>query len=241
MSEVATTTGTEVSTDVNDLGEWGLEDQVIDSKDVVLPRLWLMQALSEAVAEKEIANSGDIINSVTEEVLAEAGDSINVVPIKFEKLWFVMEKSDDKGKMLAVEPVTPANAARGKEGSHEGVPCTYIYALRFYVLVEGEALPAVVTFKSTGLRAGKQLLTESWVKNIKAGKNPASRYMALSAEKQKNDKGVYYVFNVRSGEDTAVDTQQEALQWVKTLKQNAPKIAGEEVETVVTNEESETY
>ncbi len=152
-----------------------------------------------------------------------------------------MEKTDDKPELIAIEPVTPQNASRDREGMHEGKACLFQYALRFYVLVENEELPAVVTFKSTSLRAGKQLLTEAYIKNLKAGKNPASRYVALSSSKEKNDKGVYYVFNVKPMEDTPVEMQKEALQWVQTLKKESPKIAGDEVADESTVDSDERY
>jgi len=243
MNELQETAGSEVSVaDVTDMSEWGVEELGIDSKDVVLPRIWLMQALSKLVAEDEVANAGDIVNSVTEEVLAPAGEHLKVTPVKFEKLWFIMEKSEDKPKLLGIESVTPQNASRDREGMYDGVACAFQYALRFYLLIEGEDLPAVVTFKATSLRAGKQLLTEAYIKNAKAGKNPASRYMALSASKQKNDKGVFYVFNVKAMEETPIAVQQEALGWVKTLKQDAPKIAGDESEAIARpTAETEAY
>jgi len=230
MNDMTTVESTELSTDVNDLSQWGLEENHIDSKDVVLPRLWLMQGLSKLVAEDEKANAGDIVNSLSEEVLAPVGEWLKIVPVKFEKLWFIMEKSDEKPELLAIEQVTPKNASREREGMFEGKACSFQYALRFYVLVENEELPAVVTFKATSLRAGKQLLTEAYVKNLKAGKNPASRYIALSSAKQKNDKGVFHVFTVKGMEETSPEIQKEALTWVKTLKNDEPKIAGGETE-----------
>jgi hypothetical protein len=239
MNDVTVTSSTEVA-NVEDLSQWGLEEQVIDSKDVILPRVWLMQALSKLVAEDEVASAGDIVNSVSEEIIAPSGEWLKVVPVKFEKLWFVMSKTEDKPDLLAIEPVTPLNASREREGTYEGQPCSFNYALRFYLLLEGEDLPAVVTFKSTSLRAGKQLLTEAYVKNIKAGKNPASRYLALSSQKQKNDKGVYYVFAVKAMEETPIDVQREALQWVNTLKKEVPKIAGDEAEPTA-QAETESY
>lgn len=220
-----------------DLGEWG--DEGVSSKDIVLPRLWLMQALSQYVEEGK-AQAGDMVNSLTGDVIAKSGSAVQFVPFKHEKFWFSYSLASGKPELIGVEPVTSTNVNRVTEQELNGVKIQHQYAIRVYGLVEGEALPVAVTFKSTSLRAGKQLLTEIYVKNKMAGKSPAARYMELGAKKEKNDKGVFYVFTCKSGGDVPVALQQDALNWYKTLDNSSFQVAGEEeiVTDTVSNESS---
>lgn len=225
MTDV-TTTQEHALANVDDLAAWGEEPQV-DSKDIVLPRVYLMQAISQLV-EEEKAKSGQFVNSLTEELLGDSEVPFVFTPFKIEKLWFVYKVVGGQNEFVTIEPVTAANINRPQSELVDGEEMNYQYALRAYVLVEGDDLPMVVTFKSTSLRAGKQLFTEMFVKNKMAGKNPASRQMELTSRKEKNDKGTYYVMSLKAGEDSDVETQKNALMWVKTLSQQTYSLAGEE-------------
>ena len=219
----------EISTamaEVNDLASWG-DDTQVESKDIILPRLYMMQALSQLVSDDK-AKVGDLVNSVTEEKLGDYETPVKFVPFKVEKLWFNYLATGDKPEFESIEPVTAANINRPNETTVDGVKRTHQYALRAYTLVEGEQLPLVITFKSTSLRAGKQLMTEMFVKNKMAGKNPAARYMELISKKEKNDKGTFCVFSLKAGDASPSEMQSTALQWVRTLASTEYAVAGSE-------------
>lgn len=84
---------------VSDNGQGaGLED--VDTKDIEIPRITLMQALSPQVADGTF-KAGDLVQSVTSELLAPAGEPLSIIPVKRFKTW-IMWRSRDAGKGIFV-------------------------------------------------------------------------------------------------------------------------------------------
>lgn len=70
------------------------QEQILKS-DIVLPKILLMQALSDFVKEKK-AQAGDIVRSGTGEMLAKDGAPLEFIPLTYTNLWMLSE--DEKGK-----------------------------------------------------------------------------------------------------------------------------------------------
>ena len=225
--------------EAQDLGAWG--DEEISSSDLVVPRLWLMQALSELVAEKEVCSAGEIVDSLTEEVVGGIDNPVGVVPFKVDKLYYIMKDGGDRPELEAIVPWTKANDSLPREFTADGVNYFRQKVYKFYVVREGEVLPFTIIFKSMGLHAGKQLFTEAYIKNKMAGKSPAAFVMNLGCQKQKNDKGVFYSWTISRGEAASAALQGQALQWRKTLETTVTKEHGEEAQAPANNNGEEMY
>jgi hypothetical protein len=222
-------------------------DETINSEDIVLPRILLMQALSPLVAEKELAEPGDIVKSTTEEVVAAKGTPLRIVPISSFKTWRKEKKVDGKWKFAAQEAFTPETANRGWEEFEALDPKTnkketfkWVRCFNFYVnlkqdleaAVKGEsaALPCLISFKSTSFDTGKKIysgIAEGMT--MKSPKNPKglpafSREYNLSSKKTVGDKGTFYTFEVTQGKLIPDAERAVASKWYSTVKKSSVKV-----------------
>lgn len=200
-----------------EMAGWGQETDV-SSNDLVIEKLWLMQALSDLVAEKELFKAGDIVSSVSETKVAGTDSVVKAVPFKMEKVWYIMKDNGDKGELVEIIPVTKENENLPYEFDIDGDYYKRVYVIKIYAMIEGQEMPVIIDFKSTSLRTGKVIATECWIKNKMAGKAPGARYINLSSEKQKNDKGVFYTFKATVSGDVPMEEQYNAFKWFKTLQ-----------------------
>jgi hypothetical protein len=222
-------------------------EETINTEDIVLPRILLMQALSPLVAEKEMAEPGDIVKSTTEEVVAAKGSLLRIVPITSFKTWRKEKKVDGKWKFYDQEDYTPATANRGWEEFEDMDPKTnkketfkWVRCFNFYVnlksdleaAVKGEsaALPCLVSFKSTSFDTGKKIysgIAEGMT--MKSPKNPKglpafSREYSLSSKKTVGDKGTFYTFEVIQGKLIPDEERAIANKWYSTVKKSSVKV-----------------
>jgi hypothetical protein len=242
---LATTVAPEMPAIIDEDMSWA--DEVINTEDIVLPRILLMQALSPLVAEKELAEPGDIVKSTTEEVIAPKGEALRIVPISSFKTWRKEKKVDGKWKFYSQEPHTPETANRGWEEFEEMDPRTnkkeifkWVRCFNFYVnlksdleaAVKGEsaALPCLISFKSTSFDTGKKIysgiaegMTMKSVKNPK-GLPAFSREYSLSSKKTVGDKGTFYTFEVIQGKLIPDQERAIASKWYSTVKQSSVKV-----------------
>lgn len=84
-------------------------DQEILNTDVIIPRLLLMQGLSEFVTERK-ANLGELVRSTTlEKVGVVGGPALNIIPLRVTAEWAEQERQGDKFKFRRAFPRTPGN------------------------------------------------------------------------------------------------------------------------------------
>jgi hypothetical protein len=93
----------------------------------------------------------------------------------------------------------------------------------FYVLIpmevsKGGAIPYVVSFKRTSLKAGKKSATQMFIKNGAAKKNPFCVVCKLSGKSVQNDDGEYVVQDITPYRESTVDEQLAAHEWYKKVR-----------------------
>lgn len=201
-------------------GAWGAE--TADSRDILIPKILLMQGLSQAVADEK-ASMGDMVDSLSLEVLGSGrgdGKPVRFVPLFLFKTWVVQEKlGGNKFDFKEIVPFGPDNQDWEWETDTERRDLT----LNFYVLLEKDldnpaALPYVVSFRRTSMQAGKKLSTH-FSKCQLAGKPPAASVFELSAKKRENDQGTFFVYDVvQAGDNSKLDT---AYKWYLTVREGA--------------------
>lgn len=220
---------------MGDMAAWGASTQVT-SQDIIIPRLLVMQPMSEKVTAGD-AQFGDIRESLSNEKFGDFTNPIMFVPFYMEKVFieFNVEDPDDK-KFLRVVPITPANESLPYEDEEfdqklgKKIKISRDRTMNFYVLrpeeVElGSAIPYILSCRRSNMPAGKKLTTQMYVKNINSGKNPAAVVMRLSVSKQSNEKKqTWAVMDIVPHVAASEALQKEAFKWLKLVKSGQAKV-----------------
>jgi hypothetical protein len=204
----------------NNLADWG--GQNITSKDIVIPKVLAMQGLSKQVTEG-VAKFGEFRDSLNSKVLGDLSNPIEFVPFFLEKVWVVFEEKNGTMKFVKTIPIDAENEGYPYEETLNGVKIRRDRTMNFYVLLtkdlaEGNAIPHIISFRRTSMRAGQKLVTTMYVKNMKAGGTPASMVLELKGTKQSNDKGTFVVLDVVEKRASTHAEITEAFTWVKAVQ-----------------------
>lgn len=251
MNEMTTTTGTDLMTinpdDMND----------VLSSDITIPRIILMQAMSELVADRK-ATPGDIVRTSTGEKVGDPAAPVSIIPLKFNSAWRLSEKVNGKFEWRNEEPRTAGNDKLPWEFQQHGTDWKREKVINLYALLvkdvirfneemqslgagempdlNSSLLPVSISFRSTSFSAGGKALAtfyaqvkEAISRGIKA--KPHGYSIDLGAESHKNDKGNYYVFtckNIRKLDLKMPELMAEAERWANVLNMTAAiKVEGE--------------
>lgn len=246
--EIAKKETAALSTSVNS-NAWGSEG--IDASDVVIPKLLLMQGLSEFVAAGE-AKSGDIARSTTGEVLGGVNKGVEIIPFMTFKTWKLEENTGSKFEYRGVEPITAENANEPLEWNVNGKHWRRNRCLNFYVLLPvdiakeaaamkkletsgdlpdpGDALlPCVLTFQRTSYGAGKDLATH-FMKAAHFGVPPAVSKFKLTSKLEKNEKGTFSIFEVEASGKSTTEEIAACKKWYETISQTKVKVVVDDPE-----------
>jgi hypothetical protein len=220
--------------------DWGQAE--LSSKDIIIPRILLMQPMSPQVTDGKAA-FGEWRESLNNELLGKMEDGFEVVPFYMEKVFieYAITKvagGKEERKYRASIPITPANEALPYEGevldeaTGEMIPVSRDRTMNFYVLLKkeleaGSAIPYIISFRKTSLQAGKKLTTQMFMKNINAGKTPASVTVKVIAKKQTgvvNGTNVTYaIADIVPTEPTPTAMVSEAFRWLSMVRQGKTK------------------
>lgn len=232
-----------LSTNVLTGTSWGTEN--IDPANLLIPKLLLMQGLSEQVAERK-AQMGDIIKSTTKEILNAGDKGVEFIPFNSFDTWVIEEKVKDKFEYRRTEPVTNANKAAEWEWQEKGATWRRSSSLNFHVLLPSDiakemtamenlsktgampkptdaVLPCVISFKRTSRGAGKDLTTAFGTARH-FGIPPSSWTFTLKAKAEKNELGSYYVFTVAQTGMSKPGEVEYAKKWYDTVSKFAVKV-----------------
>lgn len=210
---VTKTESKEVTTVSNEIlnSDWG--DVVIESKDLVLPKLIIQQAMSDAVKAKT-AQEGDIVNTLTSE---NVGTEIELIPFyKTEQI--VIEKWNGK-KFVFYKIIPYEGKTLPFEEEIDGVRYKNSNMYNIFCLTKDLIIPHILSFKGTSYKTGKQLVSMMYISNKAEGLSPAGKAINFTSKPETSKGGDTYVvaaFTVK--ERTTQEQQQECLKWIKTLR-----------------------
>lgn len=168
-----------------------IEYSATEAKDLLIPKLLLMQGSSKYVKEDGICKAGDLVKSTTGEVLGSVREkdykSVKFVPIYMFKIWVkheLVKDSNGKEKQVYVEtyPVTPMNTDQKwlqqvVEVDETGREITRTYKntknINFYVILEKDfgnllSAPYVLSYRASSEKAAA--IVEDWFAQCKAAK-----------------------------------------------------------------------
>ncbi len=198
-----------------------------DVKDIILPKILLMQGLSKFVADEK-ALMGEFRGSLDANLLGDKATPLEVIPFHVTKTWIIFE-NDEYSKQV---PWSPENSDWEWTGEakvdNRVVKIRRDQSLNVYVLLpkevtEGLYLPYVVSFRRTSYTAGKKLVTAK-EKLKRFGRPLASKAFLLSAKKEENDKGSFYVWDIEQGRDTTIEEMGAVKPWFDMAQSSLLKV-----------------
>lgn len=203
--------------EAENLEEWG--EVSIDSSDIVIPKLILMQGQSTFVTDG-IASFGDVVETPSKQVVLQAskGGVIELIPFHHTAVWSKYKVTNGKQEFIGYEDVVKG-VDKEYEENHGSYMVKNMRTLNmFFINPKAPELPVVISFKGISQRTGKEIITQMYIKNRQAGKTPASYVLSLGAVKQKNDKGTFYVWEFKVSRQSTGDEVGLCLKWLKSIK-----------------------
>jgi uncharacterized protein YkwD len=227
-----------------------VSNETVLKSDVMIPKILLMQGLSELVAERK-AMMGDIIRSTTGEKIGDDTLPVEIIPLTFTNSWVLSEKIGTKYEFRGIEPRTAANETAAWDFIKNGVEWKRTQAIDVFALLPADIaaetaeltraettgempdfnktlLPVVIRFQNTSFRAGRHVVTH-FTKAMspsmaKFGVKPYSYSLILKCYQDKNDKGTFYVWDVSQGQKVSKETLELAAQWYQTVATKAVRV-----------------
>lgn len=209
----------------------------IDNEDIILPKLQLVQALSQAVADKQ-AEAGVYFNTVDKVSL---GDKVDIIVMSSVKLWQVFKEVKVKNQIKKEYVQTIDFIGNESLPIDEEINGEVIHRdklLRFYVLLvndlkDGIAFPHVVDFKRTSYNAGREL--QSKFAKLRTVGLPSYAKVFTLGTKFVQDEYDYYVKTVSVGRNIQADELKQVENWIVELSKNKQKYKADESEELETS------
>jgi hypothetical protein len=209
-------------------GAWGSENTL--SKDLLIPRIYLMQDLSDQVKKGRV-KVGDLINSMSGEVLANADTPVEIIPILTFSEWLTHEVENPgtakqklifQGKVL----LDKTNENWTQEAMVNGKLLQRTRQLNFLCLLPKyqEELPFLVSFRKTSMMTGKKLSTHFQMSAMK-GNPPAKQVFNLTSQAMTRNGYNFYGYYLEPGRASGDTEMKLAYKWYKLFNEGAAKAA----------------
>jgi hypothetical protein len=245
-NEVMNRSGTDVAVATDKSGE-------VLRSDIVIPKLLLMQGLSELVTDRK-AQLGDIVRSTTAAKLGDDKQPVEFIPLAIQNAWMIQEDQKGNGKyeFRRYEPRTAKNEDAPWDYVEAGSKWKRTKVMNVYALLPkdveaqdamlknyhetGEApdvnnvlLPVVIPFRNTSFSAGKTVATHfakaESLSQMVGKKIPAhGTTFQLHCFGDKNDKGAFFVYKVETKGKTDAKYLTACQTWYSTLSTGAANI-----------------
>ena len=214
---------------------WGRVN--LTKNDLIIPRLQLVQAMSEVVTQKK-ASPGEIRDSLNNSLLAKEGTPLEVLPFYSMKKFKVNKISEVKGKtrkefhkmvLIQDNPAAPGyneelawNDEEMIGGVMTKIERVRTYDLFFVIPKLGRDIAYVMSFASSNIKAAKNILLQMAL-NQEAGKTPAAYCFNLDIVTKSNDDSTWYVIDATLGRGAEEDEQGKAFKWYERLQAGEAK------------------
>lgn len=201
--------------------------QEIDKEDILIPKLWLMQPMSEFVTSGK-AQNGEYRDSILGDLLCEDVSELEMILFAPYKTWQVTVQRFDAKKKKHTNPeyVETLNyydnpdleyeEEDGKDLIHRDKVLGF-YCLLIKDIEKGNPFPYVVDFKRTSRQAGQMLTTT--IAKLQAHNFPCyAKTFNLKSKGIEGDQGMYFVKQIALGRNITAKELPIVEGWVKTLK-----------------------
>ena len=198
--------------------------EVVDTTDVLIPKVLLMHGQSEKVLQGE-KTQGELVRSTDWVTLAPRNGQVEIIVFDVWKTWRVLELADKKYEWRREEPLTPENAQLEWEFVEDGKQMRRDKVLNFYgVLADeaasGNAFPLKVSFSRTSFKAGLKI-ADGYARAIMDQQPPTRQTWKLGSDFVNGAKERYFVFTVQPGAATTASQREAVSVWKKRI--NAAK------------------
>jgi hypothetical protein len=223
------------------LSSWGKPK--VSSQDVIMPRIQLLQQMSPRVATpaegQKPARLGQYRDSLSDRLLGDPEHPMLVIPFHMTKIWVIYKLENNKGKNRRVfekiEQVTPENETRRTQYvDNKGTNYELDKVMTFFVLLPSDVkkspnpMAYTISFRRTGLMAGKKLATQMFVTNSNEGKVPAAYAMNIHSMVVTGDN-IYAKPDVSRGRATTTEELEAAYKWYQLAESGQAKVDEEEL------------
>lgn len=215
-------------------GPLGFEN--FTQEDMLIPRLRLLQALSQAVSDG-IGAAGQFQDSLTEEVL---GDNVEIVLLGMRNGAAYFEP----GQGLVCKSVDGISSIRGdsckdcpfgqyhREWRDDKAPkCS---STKEFLCVTKDTVagkssrPIAVSFMRSSFPIGKKLITMARL----TGEDIFANSYVIKSKKEKNDKGVFYKMDVSKGAHLTQEELVKANHWYEVMNNMKVSVLDPEIENI---------
>lgn len=202
--------------------------------DALIPRLLLMQGLSDFVTERK-AQQGDMVRSTNIEKLGDPEVPVEIIPITFQNRWRLEEEIKGKYEFRGTEPRTAKNDDLPWEFMHQGAKWKRTKVIDLYAVLPSDIqaeqtemarfketgelpdlnktlMPVLVSFRSSSYRAGKQIV-DIFIKAQNFGVEAHHYKTALKCHMESNDKGSFYVFSLDGTKPVTKEEREVSNRW----------------------------
>lgn len=208
---------------VSTLPEVQFEQFEIEQQAITLPKLLLMQPLSDLVATDQ-AKYGDFINTLTKEVVGNFKEGIEIIPLTMKQFHIVSKAVMNNGKkefkFVRIDPIKNRLDANKRYFDVEGADeIKREVVLEFFILCPKVcALPFILCFKGMSKKSGEAFYTMAFVMASASRKMPFQKVFLLTADKTSNDKGNFAILNTKALRDPNAEELEQAKTWYTTMK-----------------------
>lgn len=210
--EIAAKQTTEIAAaEMYNANEWG---STFSSEDIVFPRLVTVQSQSKFIDEMN-SKVGDIVHTLTKETLGGYDKPIKILPFYMQKHWLFLKVNG--GDFAGIEKDVGQRHEMEEVQNGEPVKCYHQYS--FFCFTEDDAMPCIISFKSTAHKVGRDLAMFMYHLQPQAKKTPASNWLSLSVTKatsKKNGK-TYALPSFKVDRASTKDELSTCLQWIRTI------------------------
>ncbi len=196
------------------------ESESLRIEDIAFSKLICLQPISEAVTDGKYA-AGDIIDSTSGEKIGSSTQELEIFPLSTRKYYKVERKVDGKNEWVRAEPINgPQDMNKDWTFEEDGEILTRRPVMEVFLMAPSVSeLPFLWRIQGMSYKGiAKTLYTQAIALPATQKKAPFVRSLMLRTEKEKSDKGVYYVFKFKLGKMTDAATYALCNQWYETTK-----------------------
>lgn len=218
----------------SNLDAWG-GGQTVTANDIIIPKILPLQYMSEKLKKKQ-GEYGEFRDTINNHLFGDLKTPFEFIPFYMEKKWIEFDMVPQKAgaskrefKQIVKIQDNPMLPGYNDELplSEPGIERDRI--MDFYVLIPsevkaGEALPYVLSFRRTSLKAGKKLAHQMFIRNRVAKKVPAATVMLLSGNSVQNDQGEFVVQDVSVSRAATPEELVAAKHWFDMVGKGAVKV-----------------